>query len=143
MFTFRSSPVVKTNAVCMRMNNRNQHKTRKCSDRATWILSSLLSRRKLVESAGDMPRPVSIAAGAAMKIVTKYASCCSALYAIQLFPFGQSSDRYWITTEAAAGITVHVVGTTRRHCPVEKSSTKTAAPFESHSTSEPRCHQRA
>ena len=45
----------------------------KCSDRAVWMLSSLLTRLNRVDSAGDMPSPVTSASGAAMKIVMKYA----------------------------------------------------------------------
>ena len=55
----------------MTMNTRNQTSTRKCSDRAVWMLSTLLTRLKRVESAGDMPSPVTSASGAATKIVTK------------------------------------------------------------------------
>jgi hypothetical protein len=36
---------------------------------------------------------------------------------------GQSSDRYWISTDTALGNTSQEVGTTRRHCPVANSST--------------------
>ena len=57
--------------VWMRMNTRNQHSTRKCSDRATWMLSGLLIRLNRVESAGDIPRPVIRASGAATKTVMK------------------------------------------------------------------------
>ena len=53
------------------MKNRNQTSTRKCSERAVWMLSNLLIRLKRVESAGDMPSPVISASGAATKTVTK------------------------------------------------------------------------
>ena len=43
------------------------------------MLSTLLTALKRVESAGDIPRPVISASGAAMKIVTKYASICRLL----------------------------------------------------------------
>ena len=39
------------------MKNRNQTSTRKCSDRAVWMLSTWLIRLKRVDSAGDMPEP--------------------------------------------------------------------------------------
>ena len=60
-----------TSVVWMRMNTRNQHSTRKWSDRATWMLSGLLTRLNRVERAGDIPSPVISASGAAMKTVTK------------------------------------------------------------------------
>ena len=53
------------------MKTRNQTSTRKCSERAAWMLSTLLTRRKRVDSAGDMPSPVTRASGAAMNTVTK------------------------------------------------------------------------
>ena len=56
------------------MNSTNQTNTRKCSERAVWMLSSLLIRLKRVDSAGDMPSPVMSASGAATKIVMKYAN---------------------------------------------------------------------
>jgi hypothetical protein len=71
MFRFRSNPVVNTRVVWSRMNRRNQHSTRKCTDLATWMLSILLIPLNLVERAGDIPRPVRSASGAATKIVTK------------------------------------------------------------------------
>ena len=67
----RSSPVVTTKATWLTTNTRNQSITRKCSDRAAWMLRSLLRRRNRVDNAGDMPSPVISASGAAMKIVTK------------------------------------------------------------------------
>ena len=39
------------------MKTRNQTSTRKCSDRAVWMLSTLLTRLNRVDSAGDMPEP--------------------------------------------------------------------------------------
>ena len=45
--------------------------TRKCSERAAWMLSRLLMRVNRVESAGDMPSPVTSASGAAKKTVMK------------------------------------------------------------------------
>src|SRR5689334_4915534 len=109
-FRLRRRPVAKTNVTCMTMKNRNQHRTRKCSDRAVWIDSRLLTRLKRVESAGDMPRPVISASGAAMNTVRKYASNCRPLYAVHPCSVGQCNDRYWINTEAAEGNTFHVVG---------------------------------
>ena len=53
------------------MKNRNQTSTRKCSERAVWMLSTLLIRLKRVDSAGDMPSPVMSASGAATKTVMK------------------------------------------------------------------------
>ena len=55
----------------MTMNNRNQTSTRKCSDRAVWMLSTVLIRLNRVDSAGDMPSPVMSASGAATKTVMK------------------------------------------------------------------------
>ena len=66
-----SSPVVNTSVTCITMNTRNQTSTRKCRDRAVWMLSTLLIRLKRVDSAGDMPSPVMSASGAATKIVMK------------------------------------------------------------------------
>lgn len=71
MFRFRSSPIVNTSVVWMRMNTRNQQSTRKCRDRATWMLNGLLIRLNRVESAGDIPSPVISASGAATNTVTK------------------------------------------------------------------------
>ena len=53
------------------MKTRNQTSTRKCSERAVWMLSTLLMRLKRVDSAGDMPSPVMSASGAATNTVTK------------------------------------------------------------------------
>ena len=66
-----SSPVVNTSVTWITMKTRNQTSTRKCSDRAVWMLSTLLIRLKRVDSAGDMPSPVISASGAATKTVTK------------------------------------------------------------------------
>ena len=63
----------------MTMNIRNQTNTKKCTDRAVWMLSTELIRRNRVDSAGDMPSPVISASGAATNTVRKYASCCSPL----------------------------------------------------------------
>ena len=76
------------------MKNRNQTSTRKCRDRAVWMLSTRLIRLKRVDSAGDMPSPVMSAAGAAMKIVTKYASNWRLLYATHPCSAGHCNDRY-------------------------------------------------
>jgi hypothetical protein len=67
----RSAPVASASATWETMNARNQTSTRKCSERAVWMLNTLLIRLKRVDSAGDIPRPVSSASGAATKIVTK------------------------------------------------------------------------
>jgi len=53
------------------MNSRNQISTRKCKERATWMLKTLLIHRNFVDSAGDIPRPVMKAIGAATKTVMK------------------------------------------------------------------------
>ena len=63
----------------MTMNSRNQTNTKKCSERAVWMLSTELIRRNRVDRAGDMPSPVIKASGAATNTVRKYASCCSPL----------------------------------------------------------------
>ena len=63
--------MVNTRVTCITMNSTNQTNTRKCSERAVWMLSSLLIRLKRVDSAGDMPSPVTKASGAATKIVMK------------------------------------------------------------------------
>ena len=60
-----------TSATWITMNNRNQTSTRKCRERAVWMLSTLLIRLNRVDSAGDMPSPVMNASGAAMKTVMK------------------------------------------------------------------------
>jgi hypothetical protein len=67
----RSRPVVNTSATWMTMNSRNQTSTRKCSERAVWMLNTVLIRRYRVDNAGDIPRPMMNAIGAAMKIVMK------------------------------------------------------------------------
>ena len=67
----RSSPVVNTSVTWITMKSRNQTSTRKCSERAVWMLSTVLIRLKRVDSAGDMPRPVMRASGAATKTVMK------------------------------------------------------------------------
>ena len=76
------------------MKTRNQTSTRKCRDRAVWMLSTRLIRLKRVDSAGDMPSPVMSASGAATKIVTKYASSWRLLYATQPCSVGHCNDRY-------------------------------------------------
>ena len=60
-----------TNVTCITMKTRNQTSTRKCSERAVWMLKTVLIRLKRVDSAGDIPRPVMSASGAATKTVTK------------------------------------------------------------------------
>ena len=67
----RRAPVVITRVTCTTMNMTNQQSTKKCSERATWMLNTELILRKRVDSAGDMPRPVTRARGAAMKTVMK------------------------------------------------------------------------
>jgi len=62
---------VATKVTCRTMNSTNHTSTRKCSDRAVWMLRTFEKRRKRVDSAGDIPRPVSRASGAATKTVTK------------------------------------------------------------------------
>jgi hypothetical protein len=66
-----SRPVVNTIAVWTTMKTRNQTSTRKCSERAVWMLNGLLIRLNRVDSAGDMPRPVTRASGAATNTVMK------------------------------------------------------------------------
>src|SRR5664280_51767 len=51
----RSSPVVNTRVTWITMNSRNQTRTRKCSERAAWMLSTLLIRLNRVDNAGDIP----------------------------------------------------------------------------------------
>ena len=63
--------MVSTRVTCITMKNRNQQSTRKCSDRATWMLKTELTFRKRVDRAGDIPNPVISASGAATKTVTK------------------------------------------------------------------------
>ena len=58
-----------TSATWLTMNTRNQIITRKCSDRAVWMLSTRLMRVNRVDRAGDMPRPVRTASGAATNTV--------------------------------------------------------------------------
>ena len=60
-----------TKVTCITMKTRNQTSTRKCSERAVWMLKTVLIRLKRVDSAGDMPRPVMSASGAATKTVMK------------------------------------------------------------------------
>jgi len=62
---------VNTKVTWSTMKTRNQASTRKCSERAVWMLKILLIRLKRVESAGDMPSPVMSASGAATKTVMK------------------------------------------------------------------------
>lgn len=70
-FRLFSSPVMNTSATCMTMNSRNHTSTKKCNERATWMLSTLLTRVNRVDKAGDIPSPVSSASGAAMNTVKK------------------------------------------------------------------------
>ena len=70
-FRLRSSPVVNTKVTWMTMKNKNQHKTRKCSDRAAWMDSTRLTGLIRVDSAGDIPSPVISASGAATNTVMK------------------------------------------------------------------------
>jgi hypothetical protein len=56
---------------CATMNSTNQHMTRKCNERATWIDRSFDSRLNRVDNAGDMPRPVIRARGPATNTVRK------------------------------------------------------------------------
>ena len=51
--------------------NQQPRRTRKCSERAVWMLKTLLMRLNRADSAGDMPSPVISASGAAMNTVTK------------------------------------------------------------------------
>ncbi len=51
------------------MKAENYASTRKCSERAVWMLKIVLTRPKRVETAGDIPRPVIRAIGAATKTV--------------------------------------------------------------------------
>ncbi len=60
-----------TSVTWITMKSKNQTSTRKCSERAVWMLSILLIRLKRVDSAGDMPSPVIRASGAATKTVMK------------------------------------------------------------------------
>ena len=66
-----SRPVVNTKKTWITMKIRNQTSTRKCSERAVWMLKIVLTRRKRVDNAGDIPRPVIRASGAATKTVMK------------------------------------------------------------------------
>jgi hypothetical protein len=76
------------------MKTRNQINTRKCRERAVWMLSTRLSRLKRVDSAGDIPSPVMSAAGAAMKMVMKYAINWRLLYATHRCSAGHCNDKY-------------------------------------------------
>lgn len=62
--------VAKTSVTCITMNPRNQHRTRKCGERAVWMDSTELIRRNRVDSAGDIPSPVTMASGPATNTVT-------------------------------------------------------------------------
>jgi hypothetical protein len=66
-----SRPVLTTRVTWITMKTRNQQSTRKCSERAVWMLKIVLTRVKRADSAGDMPRPVMRASGAATKTVMK------------------------------------------------------------------------
>ena len=87
------------------------------------MLKTVLIRLKRVESAGDIPKPVISASGAATKTVMKYAICCRLLYAVQPLSVGQWSERYWIKTDNAFGNTAQLVGTSRSQRPLVKSRT--------------------
>src|SRR5665213_4070102 len=95
----------------MRMKKRMHARTKKCSDRAVWMLKTVLILLKRVESAGDIPKPVISASGAATKTVMKYAICWRLLYAVQPLSVGQCNERYWIRTDRAFGNTAQLVGT--------------------------------
>jgi hypothetical protein len=66
-----SRPVLTTRVTWITMKSRNQQGTRKCSERAVWMLKIVLTRVKRADSAGDMPRTVMRASGAATKTVMK------------------------------------------------------------------------
>ena len=70
-FRLSSAPVVNTKVTWTTMKITNQTSTRKCSERAIWMLKILLTRLNRVDSAGDMPSPVMRASGAATNTVTK------------------------------------------------------------------------
>src|SRR5665213_1142183 len=78
-FRLRSAPVVITRETWITMKRMNQHSTKKCRERETWMLRTELTQRRRVDSAGDIPRPDSTASGAAMNTVTKYAINCRLL----------------------------------------------------------------
>jgi hypothetical protein len=59
------------------MKKMKYSKTRKCNERACWMLNRLLITVRRIDSAGDIPRPVITAAGAAMKTVVKYAAAAA------------------------------------------------------------------
>ena len=61
--------MVNTKATCTTMKPKNQTRTRKCRERAVWMLKIRLIRLKWVDRAGDMPSPVIRARGAATKMV--------------------------------------------------------------------------
>lgn len=72
-----AASVANTIVTWIRMKNRKYTNTRKCSERATWMLRRLLIIVRRCDSAGDIPNPVISAAGAAMNTVTKYDSNCN------------------------------------------------------------------
>lgn len=76
------------------MKIKNQTNTRKWRDRAVWMLSTRLSRLNRVDSAGDIPSPVMSAAGAATKMVMKYAINWRLLYATHPCSAGHCNDKY-------------------------------------------------
>jgi hypothetical protein len=63
--------VVKTRVTWIVMKNKNHTITRKCRERATWMDRTRLTGLIRVDNAGDMPRPVSRARGAATNTVMK------------------------------------------------------------------------
>jgi hypothetical protein len=67
----RNASVAKTIVTWVTMKNRKYTSTRKCSDRAAWMLNRLLITVRRIDSAGDIPSPVMTASGAAMKTVVK------------------------------------------------------------------------
>jgi len=68
---FSRSPVVKTRVTWTMMKNRSHVMTRKCSERAVWMLRTELTRRKRVDRAGDPPSPVMTARGPATNTLMK------------------------------------------------------------------------
>ena len=79
------------------------------------MLKILLTRRKRVDSVGDMPRPVLRASGAATKTGDEVGDQLQGVVGHPAVSVGQSNERCCTSTDRAWGNTSQLVGTTRCH----------------------------
>src|SRR5215472_16088777 len=97
------------------MNPTKYNRMKKWIERATWRFTGFPRNPNLFAIAGACIKPKKAAAGAAMKTVVKYASCCSELYRIHASVGGGSSAKYCCAIDNAFGNTSHDIGTSLSH----------------------------